>query len=93
VRVTTAAGSFQGRVIAARLSAEGIAVELRGLAEGPYPLPGEVDVLVRQDDADLARQILLADAVDAAFGGRGPTRRRSRSRGKRWRRLRRRGGR
>lgn len=65
--LTTAAGSFHGRVLAARLGAAGILVELRGLAEGPYPLPGKVEVYVRSDQIDAARELLLADAVDAAF--------------------------
>ena len=64
--LTTVQGSFHGRVVAARLGAEGILVELRGVSEGPYPLQGSVEVLVSVDQLDLAREILLADAVDAA---------------------------
>ncbi len=63
----TVAGSFHGRVVAARLGAAGILVELRGLSEGPYPLPGKVELFVRADQLDDARELLLADAVDAAF--------------------------
>ncbi len=62
----TVQGSFHGRVIAARLGAEGILVDLRGLAEGPYPLQGAVEIFVDEDQLALAREILLADAVDAA---------------------------
>ena len=64
--LTTVQGSFHGRVLAARLGAEGILVQLRGLTEGPYPLPGAVEVFVSDAQLDLAREILLADAVDAA---------------------------
>lgn len=64
--LTTVQGSFHGRVLAARLGAEGIVVELRGMSEGPYPLQGAVEVFVCEAQLDLAREILLADAVDAA---------------------------
>ena len=67
VHLTTVVGSFHGRVLAARLAAEGVVAELQGMSEGPYPLPGEVDVLVHADQLEFAREILLADAVDAAF--------------------------
>ncbi|MGH9296835.1 MAG: hypothetical protein ACRDZP_02525 [Acidimicrobiales bacterium] len=62
----TVRGSFHGRVLAARLGAEGVLVELRGVFDGPYPLPSDVEILVPVDQLDLAREILLADSVDAA---------------------------
>jgi hypothetical protein len=65
--LTTVAGSFHGRVLAARLGAEGVLVMLKGTTDGPYPLPSAVDVLVPSDQLKLAREILLADAVDDAF--------------------------
>jgi hypothetical protein len=66
--LTTVRGSFHGHVLAARLGSEGIGVELRGMNDGgPYPLPANVDVYVRADQLELARALLLADAVDAAF--------------------------
>jgi len=37
------------------------------MSEGPYPLWGKVDVFVRSDQLDAARELLLGDAVDAAF--------------------------
>jgi hypothetical protein len=91
VHLTTVVGSFRGRVIEARLAAEGVTAQLEGLSEGPYPLPCEVDILVRADQLDIAREILLADAVDAAFDEMRtrPPRRRRRRRS----RLRRRGAR
>jgi hypothetical protein len=67
VRLTTVAGSFPARVLAARLRSEGVRSELHGAGSGPYPLPGVVDVLVPADQLLLAREILLADAVDALF--------------------------
>ncbi len=88
--LTTVVGSFHGRIVAARLSAEGVSSELRGLSDGPYPFPGEVDVLVPADQLELAREILLADAVDAAFQETGDPARRGRRRPPRRRRLRRR---
>ncbi len=68
--LTTVLGTFHGRVLAARLGAEGIPVDLRGLTDGPYPLQGEVDIYVMADQIELAREILLADAVDDVFSRR-----------------------
>jgi hypothetical protein len=70
VHLTTVVGSFHGHVLAARLGSEGITSELRGLSEGPYPLPAEVNVFVHEDQLEIARALLLADAVDAAFDER-----------------------
>ncbi len=67
VHLTTVGGSFHGRVLVARLGAEGIQAELRGGVEGPYPNIGSVEVFVKASQVELARQVLLADAVDAAF--------------------------
>jgi hypothetical protein len=66
--LTTVVGSFRGRVLAARLGAEGVLVVLKG-ASDLYPIPSAVDVLVPADQLTLAREILLADAVDDAFVG------------------------
>ena len=76
VHLTTVAGSFHAKVIAARLASEGVASELRGYSDGPYPLPSVVHVLVPADQLELAREILLGDAVDAAFLEVSPPRRR-----------------
>jgi hypothetical protein len=70
VHLTTVVGSFHGHVLAARLNSEGIAVELRGLSEGPYPITANVSVFVHGEQLELARSLLLADAVDAAFDER-----------------------
>jgi hypothetical protein len=64
--LTTVQGSFHGRLVAARLGAEGVLVELRGVSDGPYPLQGAVEVFVSEGQLEIAREILLADAVDAA---------------------------
>ncbi|MGH9073368.1 MAG: hypothetical protein ACRDZQ_04505 [Acidimicrobiales bacterium] len=73
VHLTTVAGIFHGRVVAARLGSDGILTELRGDVGGTYPLGGQVDVFVDPDQADDARQILLADQADAALAeGRQP---------------------
>jgi hypothetical protein len=66
VRVATAANGFEGRIIAARLGAEGLLWELRGNVDGPFAI-GPVDVLVAEDDAGVACELLLADEVEAAF--------------------------
>ncbi len=71
VLLTTVGSSFEARVLAARLGAEGVLWELRG-ADGPYPI-GPVHVYVAEDDADVARAVVLT--VDDHCGdGAGPTR-------------------
>jgi hypothetical protein len=73
VYLTTVVGSVAGHLVVGRLRAEGVAATMRGPVEGPYPFPSEIDVLVPAADLDLAREILLADAVEATFDemGRG----------------------
>jgi hypothetical protein len=66
VPVMTVRDSFHARVIAARLGSEGMVTLLRGNVDGPYPL-GDVHVLVREEDLDAARELLLADDVESAF--------------------------
>lgn len=65
--LTTVVGSFHGRVLAARLGSEGVIVVLRGSSEGALPFQSTVDVLVPAQQLSLAREILLADAVEDAF--------------------------
>ncbi|MHB1504307.1 MAG: hypothetical protein ACYCTL_09465 [Acidimicrobiales bacterium] len=67
VHLTTAGSTFEARVLAARLGAEGFLTELRGTSEGPYPLPATVEILVMADQLEDARLLLLADQVEAAF--------------------------
>ena len=65
VPLVTVANAFQARVVAARLGSVGVLAQLRG-GDGPYPL-GDVRVEVPDDELDFARQLLLADEVEAAF--------------------------
>ena len=65
--LTTIVGSFQAKVVAARLGAEGIPAQLRGGVDSVYPIFNEVRVYVPSDQVDAAREILLADAVDSLF--------------------------
>jgi len=58
VPLTTVANSVAARILAAHLGSEGIVWELRGNVDGPYPL-GPVEVLVAEDDLDLARELLV----------------------------------
>jgi hypothetical protein len=66
VPLVTLGSAFEGRVLVARLGSDGIVTALRGAVDGPYPF-GDVQLLVDADDLDLARQLLLADEVEAAF--------------------------
>ena len=68
VPLTTVGSTFEARVVMARLGADGILTQLRGARDGPYPLPGPVEVLVVADQADEARELLMADQVEALFG-------------------------
>ncbi|HEX2040060.1 MAG TPA: DUF2007 domain-containing protein [Acidimicrobiales bacterium] len=59
VRLTTAGSAFEARVLAARLGADGVPVELRGASlDNVYPVPGPVEVWVPVDDFELARDLL-----------------------------------
>jgi hypothetical protein len=57
VPLTTAASSFEARVLAAHLGSEGIVWELRGNVDGPYPV-GPVVVLVAEDELAVAREVV-----------------------------------
>ncbi len=69
-QLTSVCGSFEARVLVARLYDEGIDAELRGALDSPYGFTvGElarIDVFVPEDQAEAAQFVLLADAVDAA---------------------------
>ena len=66
VHLTSVGGSFRAKVITARLGTEGVLAATRGCVD-VYPIFGEVDIFVHRDQLELAREILLADAVDDAF--------------------------
>jgi hypothetical protein len=70
-RLTSVGGTFAGRVVEARLQAEGITVELRGAIDGPYQFTvgdmSRVDVFVPQDELEDAKLVLLVDEVDSVL--------------------------
>jgi hypothetical protein len=67
VALCPAQGTFHAKVIAARLGAEGIATQLRGSVDGPYPCFGEVTVYVSEHDLEIAAELLLVDEVEATL--------------------------
>jgi hypothetical protein len=67
VPLTTVGSAFEARVVMARLGADGILTQTRGGGDGACPLPGVVQVLVLVDQADEARELLMADQVEALF--------------------------
>jgi hypothetical protein len=67
VPLITVGSSFEAQVLQARLGADGILTQSRGGGDGTYPLPGPVQVLVLVDQADEARELLMADQVEALF--------------------------
>ena len=77
MHLTTVAGAFHSRVLAARLGAEGVLAQLRGAVDGPYPM-GAVAVYVPADELVSAREILVLDEAAAAWpdDDPGPARRR-----------------
>ena len=82
MHLTTVAGAFHARVLAARLGAEGVLAQLRGAVDGPYPM-GAVAVYVPADELDCAREILVLDEAaallpDASTPGRAGARARRR---------------
>ena len=71
VPVRKVSDQFEARVLAARLGSEGIVAQLRGGGiDGPYPM-GAIEVLVSEDDLEIARELLLADDVESAFDDSG----------------------
>lgn len=71
VALTSVHGSFTAHVLAARLTSEGIDVELRGALGSPYGLTvgdmARVDLYVPEEQVDDARLVMLASEVDAAM--------------------------
>ena len=67
VRFVTLSDAFEAKVLAARLGANGVLCQIRGGGVDPtYPL-GTVELLVAEDDVDVARELMLADEVEASF--------------------------
>ncbi|MBW8826795.1 MAG: DUF2007 domain-containing protein [Acidobacteria bacterium] len=71
VPLTRVPDPFHARVLAARLGSEGILTQLRGGIDSPYPM-GDIEVLVSEDDLDLARELLLVDEIESAFDAPSP---------------------
>jgi hypothetical protein len=65
VRLLTASGAFEAKLIAARLGSEGMLWELRPGVDGPYPI-GPVGVYVEADR--YAEAVELITGVPAADG-------------------------
>ncbi len=63
VAVASCGSSFEARLVAARLGAEGVLWELRPPIDGPYPV-SPVQVLVRAADVDLALAVLAAEPLE-----------------------------
>ena len=90
--LTWVSGSFSAHVLAARLHAEGIDVELRGALNSPYGLTmgamARVDLFVPEDQLDDARLVMLASEVDQVLAAprewAGPESRRFRRRWPLW---------
>lgn len=70
-RLTSVHGSFPAHVLAARLEAEGIPVQLRGNVDGPYAVTvGDlalVELYVSNEQFDTASELLLEGAVEDAL--------------------------
>ena len=67
MHLTDASGAFHPRVIAARLDAEGIRADVRGVGDWPWPATGTVRIYVREADLEVAAELLLFDQVEAVF--------------------------
>jgi hypothetical protein len=67
VPLISAPSPFEANLLAARLGAEGILWELRGV-DSVYPL-GNIHVLVAETDLERARELLLVTEVESAFEG------------------------
>jgi hypothetical protein len=69
--LTWVSGSFSARLLAARLTAEGIDVQLRGAVDSPYGLTvgplARVDVWVPEDQLEDAKLVMLATEVDGVL--------------------------
>jgi hypothetical protein len=65
--LTTVVGTVQGHLIVGRLRTEGVEAVMSGPGDGPYPFPSEVEILVPESQLALAREVLIANAVEAVF--------------------------
>src|SRR5690349_14261580 len=67
VPVCRVGGGFEAQVLAARLGAAGVLVELRGGGVSALWPGGAVEVLVAADDLVVARELLLEDSVEEVY--------------------------
>jgi hypothetical protein len=67
VPVATGVSDFEAKLFAARLGADGILWQTRGIVDSIYPFGG-IDVLVPADQLDDARQVLALMAESAPTG-------------------------
>jgi hypothetical protein len=65
--LTTVVGTVQGHLVVGRLRTEGVDAVMAGTGDGPYPFPAEVQILVPESQLEAAREVLLANAVEAVF--------------------------
>jgi hypothetical protein len=61
--VATVAGGFEAKIVVARLGAEGVLCQTRGDSDSVYPF-SRVEILVPEDELDLARELLDAPPAD-----------------------------
>jgi hypothetical protein len=61
--VATVAGGFEAKIVVARLGAEGVLCQARGDSDSVYPF-SRVEILVPEDEVDLARELLDAPPAD-----------------------------
>lgn len=73
--LTWVGGSFAARVLAARLTSEGIMVQLRGAIDSPYGFTmgdmARVEIWIPEDQLEEASLLLLADEVETVFDNEG----------------------
>ncbi len=67
VHLMTVVGTVQGHLVVGRLRTEGIDAVMTGTGDGPYPFPSDVEILVPESQLDAAREVLLANDVEAVF--------------------------
>ncbi len=66
VLLASGLSDFEAKVLTARLGAEGIVWQVRGIVDSVYPL-GDIAVLVREDELAEAMSV-LSPAGDASWG-------------------------
>jgi hypothetical protein len=70
-QLLTVHSGFHARIVAARLGADGIPVQLTGASDGPYPV-GATTLWVLAGDLDEAQGLLLLDEAEWVVAEAGP---------------------